>query len=241
MIKTQDPVHKSKNQCHSPPARNERLFRGRKFESRGINAVAFAGLGGAVIENMPEVPPALFTENLGPFHTVTEIFFQNDLLSVCGRLKAGPAGTGIKFSRGIKKHRAASRATVKPLGLVVDKRAAKSRLSLLLPQDAILLRRELCFPLSIGFLRVAHRRFFAAERSWPKEEAQDQSGRQTRLAVERVHVLVFFAGGAVFLPADIHLLIQFFKFGQLFRFQYFSDFCAGFLAHRFEFGTHFLT
>lgn len=77
-----------------------------------IHAVAQAGFGRAIVENMPKVPTTLLAKDFRSNHSVAVVNLFYDVGIAALRIKTWPAAVGIKFSIANKQLGTASCAGV---------------------------------------------------------------------------------------------------------------------------------
>lgn len=73
-----------------------------EFEGGGVDAVAEAGGGGAVGEDVAEVGAAMFAGDFGANHAVSEIPVFGNRFLVEAAVETWPAAAGIEFAVGIE-------------------------------------------------------------------------------------------------------------------------------------------
>ncbi len=87
------------------------------------------------------------------------IGFDAHFRGVYRSVKAGPAGAGIELRGGVKQLRAAARARIHSLFVVIPVLAGEGRFRTFLPRDGILFRGELFPPFFVGFANFFHNTF----------------------------------------------------------------------------------
>lgn len=113
----------------------------------GVHAVAQAGGGGAVVEDVPKVAAAFAAFDFGSGHAVAEVLFFFD--SLCGdRLpETGPTGSGFEFRFRSEQLLATAGADECALIVHVQQFASKCFFRTCIAQDIISSRREDLVPL----------------------------------------------------------------------------------------------
>src|SRR5918998_3497017 len=135
------------------------LLRGARLEAKSsrVNAVALAGRGGAVVEDMPLVRPARGAVNLRAAHEEAAVFLDLDVPLVYRLPEARPARPGVVFRLGAEERRPASHAGVDAFALVVPILAREGPLGALHPGYAVLLGGEPILPLLFRSLYLPRR------------------------------------------------------------------------------------
>src|ERR671911_1236977 len=135
------------------------LLRGARLEAESsrVNAVALAGGGGAVVEDMPLVCPARGAVDLRAAHEEAAVFLNLDVPLVYRLPEARPARPGVVLRLGAEERRPASHAGVDALALVVPVLACEGPLGALHPGYAVLLGGEPVLPFLFGSLYLPRR------------------------------------------------------------------------------------
>src|SRR5690349_5154670 len=129
----------------APPPASARLLQGRR-----VDAIALAGGRRAVLEDVAEMSAAAPAMHLDALHSVTAVALQTHRARIGGPCEARPAGAALELLLRPEQLGAAAGAE-EPSGLVVVVESARERpLGALLPQHAVLLRRQLAAPLLVG-------------------------------------------------------------------------------------------
>src|SRR5690625_4753139 len=97
------------------------------------------------------------TQNLRALHAMTIILFFLDTRGIERLPKTRPATAGMVFRIGAEQRRAAASTEILAFSFIIIVLATKSRLGALLPENAILLRRQLLPPLVFRLLDLLHR------------------------------------------------------------------------------------
>ena len=121
-----------------------------ELQRDGIDAVAFAGRGGAVVEDVAQVRVAPAAPDLDAFHAVATVGLRFDMLLARRRAKARPTTAGVELRPGKEQHLPATHAAVCAVGFRVAVLAGERRLGAGLTRDAVLFGREVVAPLVVG-------------------------------------------------------------------------------------------
>ena len=106
------------------------------------------------------MPAAVRAMVFGAFHEQAAIALGFEGI-VNARKETGPARSAVKFHVGLEEGLAASGADKGALAMLVVQRAGETSLSAFLAQHVILLRRQTCAPLLVGFVNSCHEEAFA--------------------------------------------------------------------------------
>jgi len=131
--------------------RRRRIGSGQ-INGSGIDAVAQAGGGRAVGENVAEMAAAVGTQNFRAMHSVAEIVPRDDFFLRRNFRKTRPATAGIKLVVRLEQNLPARRAAIHARFLRVPVLAGECRFRARLAQDVILLRRQNLAPFGLGAL-----------------------------------------------------------------------------------------
>src|SRR5581483_3935420 len=139
------------------PRRRRKRGSGRFLQGRRVDAVALPRWRRSVLEDVTEVAAALAAVDLDALHRVRGVALGGDRPGIGRAREAGPARAALELVLGAKELRAASGAEEAAGLVIVPERARERALRALLPQDAVLLRRQLAPPLLIALLQcVVH-------------------------------------------------------------------------------------
>src|SRR2546428_12336433 len=121
-----------------------------ELQSAGVDAVAVARGGRAVVEDVAEMAAASLAGHLGAVHAVAGVGVQLDVRPV-GRLgEAGPAGPRVELGAGIEQLRPASGTPVDAVLVVVPEGAGEGPLGPGLPEHLVLLGGQSSAPFLVG-------------------------------------------------------------------------------------------
>lgn len=131
----------------------DRLFflRGLEGQRGRVDAMPQTRGGGTVSEYMAQVSIAAGAEHLYSSHTVAIVALSGHVAQVDGSVKAGPARARLEFGRRAVKGQIAAYAVVGACFFVVPILSGEGSLGACLARYAVLLLRELRFPLSVRF------------------------------------------------------------------------------------------
>ncbi len=133
------------------------LLLGRhELQRDAVYAVALAGRRGAVVEDVAEMAAATGAAHLRA-PDAEEAAAGGDVRRVDRLVEARPAGAGIELGLGAEERQAAAGAHEGAGARLVVERAGERPLGAPLPQDAVLLRRQLLAPLRVGLDYLADR------------------------------------------------------------------------------------
>src|SRR5712691_772273 len=146
-----------------------------KIERGRVHAIAQTARLRAVREDVPQVGIALSAQRFHAPHSVAGVLFRAYLARINRSIKARPAGPRLELRIRLEQLRAAARATVQALFVVVPILAGKGWLRALLPGHVILLRRQLFAPFLVGFPDLVHSTFSLARAEQNRARQQAES------------------------------------------------------------------
>ncbi len=125
------------------------LFSFLKFQRGGIYTVTHAGRLGAVVEQVPQVRPALSAGYFDTNHTETAVGDRSNLFVVYGLPKTRPARTGIILAFGIKKLITAANTAINPVFVMIVIFSRKGAFGTFPACNFILLACQTLLPLAV--------------------------------------------------------------------------------------------
>src|SRR3954463_12338505 len=135
----------------APPDASARLLQRRR-----IDAIALAGGRRPVLEDVPEMSAAAAAMHLDPLHPVARIAIRSHRARIPRPREARPAAAALELFLGAEELRSAARAEIPSRLVVVPQGAGEGALGAFLPQDPVLLGRQLAAPFFVcHMLRAA--------------------------------------------------------------------------------------
>lgn len=129
----------------------ELFFFGFQIDYCRVDAVALAGGGGAVLEDVAEVAAAVRADDFCAGHAMTDVRELLDGVGVGGGGEAGPAAVGVELVAGGENDvAAAGTGIVAVLVRLEVVFAGKGAFGVLFSQDSVLQRGQSLFPLRVG-------------------------------------------------------------------------------------------
>ena len=114
------------------------VFLGDEAQGRRVDAVAQAGGGRAVVEQVPKVGVGMLAANFGAHHQETRVALLHDVFLYQGPGKTGPARTGFELVRGAEQGLAGNDIDVDAGLVVVPIGVAERPFCTVLSRDLIL-------------------------------------------------------------------------------------------------------
>src|SRR5581483_7391212 len=133
----------------SAPLRRAAAGRPLEPERRRVDAVPLPRRLGPVVEDVPQVPLAARAQDLRALHEEAPVGAHHDRVRLDRLPEARPAGPRLELRLRAEQRRAAPRAAVHALVLAVVVLAGEGALGSVLPEHAVLLRRETPAPLRV--------------------------------------------------------------------------------------------
>lgn len=121
-----------------------------EYERGGVEAVAEAGRGWAIVKDMAQMPPASCAEDLGTNHAEGSIADLRDVSRCEGTVEAGPSRAGVELRTRGKEWKFASGTEIDTILVIIEEVTAEGGLGSLGTQDAVDGGTELFLPLDIG-------------------------------------------------------------------------------------------